>query len=309
MPFNSRRPALQRRQHFGLGQNVTLAGNTTFSGAGRFDWGYPGAGTTLSTRGSNYNLTVSVGSYSQWYDIGFDTNLGNIDLLTSAGSQQTMRIQALGASLGNPTNVLTLHSNIFFNIQHGDTTAGDNGYAKVVHILPTAVWQYQPGGGAGDYRLNTSFVLETNAGLYFFSVDGGSGSGLAIAGTVKLNSVANFQIGNAAVTFSNIISGAGGFFLNQYGGSPLVFAAANTYQGITDIRSGMVLALIGNGSISSSTPISLASAPRSPLRIAPTARSRWPTAKLCRVPAQFRAIWLRRRAAPWRLAPAQLPAR
>ena len=46
---------------FGLGQNITLAGNTTFSGAGRFDWGYPGAGTTLSTRGSNYNLTVSVG--------------------------------------------------------------------------------------------------------------------------------------------------------------------------------------------------------------------------------------------------------
>ena len=243
----------------GLGQNITLTGNTTMSGAGRFDWGYPGAGTTLSTHGSNYNLTVSVGSYSQWYDIGFDTNLGNIDLLTSAGSQQTMRIQALGVSLGNPTNVLTLHSNVIFNIQHGDTTAGDNGYAKVVHILPTAVWQYQPSGGAGDYRLNTSFVLETNAGLYFFSVDGGSGSGLAIAGTVKLNSVANFQIGNAAVTFSNVISGAGGFFLNQYGGSPLVFAAANTYQGITDIRSGMVLALTGNGSISSSTPISLAS--------------------------------------------------
>lgn len=244
---------------FGLGQNITLTGNTTFSGAGRFDWGYPGAGTTLSTHGGNYNLTVSVGSYSQWSDIGIDTNLGNIDLFTSAGSQQTMRIQALGVSLGNPTNVLTLHSNIFFNIQHGDTTAGDNGYAKVVHILPTAVWQYQPSGGAGDYRLATSFVLETNAGLYFFSVNGGSGSGVAIAGTVTLNSLANFQIGNAPVAFSNVISGTGGFYLNQYGGSPLVFAAANTYQGITDIRSGMVLALIGNGSISSSTPISLAS--------------------------------------------------
>ena len=243
----------------GLGQNITLTGNTTFSGAGRFDWGYPGAGTTLSTHGSNYNLTVSVGGYSQWYDIGIDTNLGNIDLYTSAGSQQTLRIQALGVSLGNRTNVLTLHSNILFNIQHGDTTAGDDGYAKVVHILPTAVWQYQPSGGAGDYRLATSFVLETNAGLYFFSVDGGSGSGVAIAGTVTLNSLANFQIGNAPVTFSNVISGTGGFYLNQYGGSPLVFAAANTYQGITDIRSGMNLSLIGNGSISQSTPISLAS--------------------------------------------------
>jgi hypothetical protein len=47
--------------------------------------------------------------------------------------------------------------------------------------------------------------------------------------------------------------------LNQYGGNPLVFAAANTYQGISDIRSGIVLALTGNGSILKSTPISLAS--------------------------------------------------
>ncbi len=101
-------------------------------------------------------------------------------------------------------------------------------------------------------------MLDDNAGLYFFSVDGGSGSGVAIAGTVTLNGLANFQIGNAPVTFSNVISGTGGFYLNQYGGNPLVFAAANTYQGITDIRSGMELALIGNGSISGSTNISLA---------------------------------------------------
>ncbi|HEX4262899.1 MAG TPA: autotransporter-associated beta strand repeat-containing protein [Verrucomicrobiae bacterium] len=242
----------------GLGQNIKLIGNTTFSGAGRFDWGYPGAGTALSSGGSNYNLTVSIGGYSEWKDIGIDTNLGNIDLYTSAGSQQTLNTRALGVSLGNPTNILTLHSNVVLNIVHGDTTVGDNGYAKVVHILPTAAWQYQPSGGPGDYRLKTSFVLETNAGLYFYSVDGGSGSGVAIAGTVTLNDVANFQIGNAPVTFSNVISGTGGFYLNQYGGSPLVFAAANTYQGVTDIRSGMVLALIGNGSISGSANISLA---------------------------------------------------
>ncbi len=242
----------------GLGQNIKLTGNTTFSGAGRFDWGYPGAGTTLSSGGSNYNLTVSVGSYSEWKDIGIDTNLGNFDIYQTAGSQQTLAVQALGVSLGNPTNILTLHSNVIFNIQHGDTTSGDNGYAKVVHILPTAAWQYQPSGGAGDYRLKTSFVLEDNAGLYFFSVDGGSGSGVAIAGTVTLNGLANFQIGNAPVTFSNVISGTGGFYLNQYGGNPLVFAAANTYQGITDIRSGMELELVGNGSISDSTNISLA---------------------------------------------------
>jgi fibronectin-binding autotransporter adhesin len=241
----------------GLGQNIKLTGNTMISGSGRFDWGYPGAGTTLSSGGSNYNLTVSLGSYSQWYDIGIDTNLGNIDLYQTAGSLQRLAIQALGVSLGNPTNVLTLHSNVLFNIQHGDTTAGDNGYAKVVHILPTAVWQYGPNGGAGDYRLKTSFVLEDSAEMDFYNGGGGTGSGTVINGTVVLNGVAHLQIGDSTVTFSNVISGPGGFYLNLYNNT-LAFAAANTYQGITDIRSGMKLALIGNGSISGSTNISLA---------------------------------------------------
>ena len=242
---------------YGLGQNITLAGNTTISGAGRFDWGYPGAGTTLSTRGSNYNLTVTVGGYSQWYDIGFDTNLGNIDLYTTgSGNLQT---EDLGLGLGNPTNVLTLHSNVVFFIQHGVTAGGDNGYAKVVHILPTATWIFQPSGGAGDYRLNTSFILENGANLYQYSVSGGSGSGLVYAGAVTLNGVAHLEIGDAPITFSNVISGVGGFYLDNYGGNPLVFTAANTYQGITDIRTGMELSLNGNGSISDSTPISLGS--------------------------------------------------
>lgn len=241
----------------GLGQNITLMGNTTFSGANRFDWGYPGAGTTLSSQGSNYNLTVSVGGgYSQWHDIGIDTNLGNIDLLTSAGSQQTMNIQALGVSLGNPTNVMTLHSNILFDIVHGDTTAGDNGYAKVVHILPTAAWEYAPSGGAGDYRLATSFVLETNAGINFYNGTGGSGSGTVINGTVQLNDLAHLTIGDSTVTFSNVISGPGGFYFDNFNNT-LVFTATNTYQGPTIIDSGMDLALVGNGSISSSTNISL----------------------------------------------------
>jgi fibronectin-binding autotransporter adhesin len=241
----------------GLGQNIKLTGNTTFSGAGRFDWGYPGAGTTLSSGGSNYNLTVSLGSYSQWYDIGIDTNLGNMDLYQTAGSQQRLAIQALGVSLGNPTNVLTLHSNVLFNIQHGDTTAGDNGYAKVVHILPTAVWQYGPNGGIGDYRLKTSFVLEDGAEMDFYNGGGGTGSGTVINGTLVLNGVAHLQIGDSTVTFSNVISGTGGFYWDNYNNT-IAFAAANTYQGITDIRSSRTLALIGNGSISGSTNISLA---------------------------------------------------
>ena len=244
----------------GLGQSVTLTGNATFSGTVRWDWGYPGLGSTLSTGGSNYNFTAIQTGYSQWQDLAIDPNLGNFDFYQTSTSQQTWNVRAMGTSLGNPTNVLTLHSNVLLNIVHGDTAAGDNGYAKIVHILPTAAWQYQPGGGAGDYRLNTSFVLENGAGLYFFSGNGGNGSGIAISGTVTLNGLAHFQIGNSPITFSNVISGPGGFYMDNYSGNPpLVFAATNTYQGITDIRSGLILSLMGNGSILSSTNISLAS--------------------------------------------------
>jgi autotransporter-associated beta strand protein len=241
----------------GLGQNVTLAGNTTIGGSNRWDWGYPGLGATLSTRGSNFNFTIIEPSYSQWGDLIIDTNLGNIDFYSTASSQQTWRVSGMGGSLGNPTNTLTLRTNVLMNIQHGGTTAGDNGYAKIIHVLSTCAFQYQPSGGAGDYRLRSSFIMESNTSLSFFSVDGGSGSGVAISGTVVLNGLVHFQTGNGPITFSNVISGPGGFYWDNYDNN-LIFLATNTYQGITDIRSGRTLALAGNGSILGSTNISLA---------------------------------------------------
>jgi hypothetical protein len=185
-----------------------------------------------------------------------DTNLGNFDFYQTASSQQTWAVSAMGGSLGNPTNTLTLHSNALMNIGH-DSGGSDSGYAKVIHILPMAAFQYQPSGGAGDYRLATSFVMEDNSMFAFYSGNGGSGSGTVITAPVKLNGLVHLQIGDSTVTFSNVISGTGGFYWDNYNNTVL-FAAANTYQGITDIRSGRTLALAGSGSISSSTNISLA---------------------------------------------------
>jgi len=66
---------------------------------------------------------------------------GNFDFYSTASSQQSWVVSAMGASLGNPTNVLTLHSNVLMNIQHGDINAADSGYAKVIHVLSTVqVW-------------------------------------------------------------------------------------------------------------------------------------------------------------------------
>ena len=240
----------------GLGANIRLAGNAVVGGTTRWDWGYPGLGATLSTSGSNYNFTAIESGYSQWKNLTIDTNLGNFDFYQTQNSQQTWAVSGLGASLGNPTNVLALHSNVLMNIGH-DSALGDSGYSKVIHVFPTAGFQFQPGGGGGDYRLASSFIMDDNSMFAFYNGNGGNGSGTVINGTVQLNGFVHLQIGDSTVTFSNVISGTGGFYWDNYNNTVL-FTAANTYQGITDIRSGRTLALAGSGSISGSTNISLA---------------------------------------------------
>jgi len=244
---------------FGLGQNVTLAGNTTIGGTARWDWGFPGLGATLSTGGSNYNFTAIQPGYSQWSDLAIDPKLGNFDFYSTASSQQSWVVSAMGGSLGNPTNVLTLHSNVLMNIQHGDINAADSGYAKVIHVLSTAGFQFQPSGGAGDYRLSPTLIMEDNSSLNLFSGNGGSGSGTVLLKPVTLNGLVHLQIGNSPVIFSNVISGPGGFYWDNYDNT-VIFTATNTYSGVTDLRSGRTLALAGNGSISSSTNIMLTGA-------------------------------------------------
>lgn len=242
----------------GFAKNVTLTGNTTIGGSSRWDWGDQATPQYLNSGGSNYNFTAIESGYAQWFEVMIDTNLGNIDYYTTAGSQQTWAVHGFGSSLGNPTNILTLHSNVTMDIGHSDFGNYDNGYAKVIHVVPTAIFEYAPGGGNGDYRLATSFILDNGAEFDFFNGNGGSGSGTAISGTLVLNGLVHFQVGDSTVTLSNVISGTGGFYWDNYNNT-LAFAATNTYQGITDIRSGRTLALIGNGSIGGSAEISLAS--------------------------------------------------
>ncbi|MGH7943191.1 MAG: beta strand repeat-containing protein, partial [Limisphaerales bacterium] len=245
---------------FGLGQNVTLTGDTTVGGTARLDWGWPGA--VLSTGGSNYNLTVIESKLFQWVDLTIDTNLGNIDISNSTSKTFNWNVFGVGQSLGNPTNVLTLHSNITMDIGRNSSypvpAADYSGYAKVIHVLPTATYENSISGGPGDYRDSTSFILEGGSAFEYFNGTGGTNSGTAFSGPVSLNGLVHLQVANSLITFSNVISGPGGFYVDLYGGQPpLVFAAANTYTGITDIRTNINVALVGNGSIANSTPISL----------------------------------------------------
>ena len=82
----------------------------------------------------------------------------------------------------------------------------------------------------------------------------GSGSGQTMNGTYTLNGVIAMQISDSTITFTNVISGPGGFVWNIYN-NEVVFTASNTYSGPTVIGGGLTLGLSGNGSISQSSLI------------------------------------------------------
>jgi hypothetical protein len=82
----------------------------------------------------------------------------------------------------------------------------------------------------------------------------GSDSGQTMNGTYTLNGMVTMQVGDSTITFTNVISGPGGFVWNIYN-NEVVFTASNTYSGPTVIGGGLTLGLSGNGSISQSSLI------------------------------------------------------
>ena len=235
----------------GLFRSLTLAGDATIGSSGRWDLGQEGILTFINTGGKNYNLSCLQGGYSEWHEVTIDTNLGNIDYTLASGSYWVL--DGMGNSLGNPTNTITLHGNVQMQIQH-DGNGGDNGYAKIVHVTTGSQFGYRPGGGTGDYHLATTLQLDDSVTWYFFNGNGGSETGVTVGGRITFNGVTHLSIGDSAITFTNIISGPGGLVWDSYN-HPVVFTAANTYNGPTVIGGGLTLVLRGNGSIGQSSLI------------------------------------------------------
>jgi hypothetical protein len=231
---------------------LRLTGNATIGNSGiRWDLGDDGLLTVISSSGSNYSLTCLERDYSEWHQVTIDPALGDIDY--SVSSPNSWVILGMGSSLGNPTNILTLHNGVSMDIRHG-ANGDDNGYAKIIHALSGAQFIYRPGGGPGDYYLKTSLQLDTGASMDFYNGNGGNETGTQIGGTVTFNGLAHISIGNSPITFTNVISGPGGFYWDSYD-HPLIFTANNTYTGPSIIGDGLTLMLTGNGAISQSALI------------------------------------------------------
>ncbi len=201
-------------------QSVTLAGDTTFGGTGR--WDIRGTNNSvafaiLSTKGNPYNLTKVGGNQISLGAVNVDAALGNIDI-----QQGIMSFENATTSMGNSTNTLTVESSA--TLSFSQTTGG---------------W-------------NKVFVLNGDGLSSTINNSGGSNT---MAGLVTLYGNCILSVSGTALTLDGPVTGAGN--LNKTMGSPLYLYGTNTYTGSTVINSG-ALAVMGFGSIATTTNISVA---------------------------------------------------
>lgn len=214
---------------------ITLAGDTVFGGTNR--WDLFGSITGPHKITVNWSDTAD-GNYGEWNTINIATNVGDIELANGK-----LGIKNMGPTFGNPSANFIVDSGTEL-----DFWSGDAGYARNFHVLNNGVMQIL----AGFTDFNGSLTLENGAR---FNAYGASGNPTeSINGAITLNGVAHIVLGDGNFSFTNVISGPGGFVWDAYNHS-MIFQAANTYAGPTIIAQGMAVALSGNGSISHSTPI------------------------------------------------------
>jgi fibronectin-binding autotransporter adhesin len=106
---------------------------------------------------------------------------------------------------------------------------------------------------SGIAMTGNSLIFENGAALQTYY----NGGNNPINNQVTFNGVAHLVLGDHNETFSNVVSGVGGFVLDYYN-HDLVFTATNTYTGPTIIGSSgnsPEVALLGNASISQSSLI------------------------------------------------------
>ena len=204
-------------------RDVTLAGDTTFGGTGRWDIRNSGGTASLNTSPphSPFNL-VKVGT-NQVSLVGvssIDPALGDIDV-----RQGEFAIQTSTTQVGNPANTITVHTNATLDFYTLSTPLNKN---TVVQDGGTIFNEKGPsyiGGGA-------TITLEGNA--YFDVTNNGTPPSL---------------------NCSNVITGPGNLIVT--GGGTLTLGGTNIYTGSTLVTTG-TLALAGMGSISDSPLISVA---------------------------------------------------
>lgn len=181
---------------------VTLTGDTTVGGVGRWDIRSPSSGdpsgARLSTGGAAYKLIKT--NYNTVGLVGatVDPALGDVEI-----RQGMLAVESATTCLGNPASNLTVWAGGILQLYNLT-----NELNKVISFT-------------GDGVTNT--------------VNSSSGANVVI-GPVTLNGNCRLNVGGISLTFKGPVGGSGSVI--KAGASTLVFAGSNTFSGIVTITNG-----------------------------------------------------------------------
>ncbi len=240
--------------------NITLAGDTKFAGANRWDLS---SGSQISGPHSlilDWSLNAD-GHYGQWSGVTIGADVTQITLTNGS----SLGLSGMDNSCQNPATMLNISTNgalTFYSGAFNGSISLYNGSQMVVYngndtLGGSTLHLYN---GATMY-LYSSGIAMTGNNLIF--EDGSilqtyyNGGNNPINNQVTFNGVAHWVLGDHTMSFSNVLSGVGGFVLDYYN-NDVVFSSSNTYSGPTIIGSGgnsPQVALSGKGSITHSSLI------------------------------------------------------
>lgn len=216
--------------------NLTLTGDTTFGGTHRWDLA---SGSSVA---GPFNVRLKyAGGYAEWDSVSIAVNVGDIEVVQGA-----VGFKGMGQTFGNAARAFTVRSGAEIDFWNSNTGV-NSGYAKNITVESNAAIKVLT---SPNTRFDANVSLAEGAQWVFLF---GSGS-QTMGGTWQLNGLTHLLVGDSTVTFTNTISGPGGFVWDAFNNN-LVFTASNTYSGPTVIGNGLKLTLNGNGSITHSALI------------------------------------------------------
>jgi hypothetical protein len=218
---------------------VAMTGDTTFGGTARWDM------ATGSQISGAHHLTMDWSAntsnpYGEWNSVMVGAEVLSITLTN--GSK--LGSKGMDTAFQNPATVFTVQTNcqlIFWSGGWNGSLHIENGGYGYLWSAPSAF-------------NGSTITLDNNA--QWISTSGGSNDE-PINSTIMLNGVAHFVLSGHNIDYTNVISGPGGFVLDQTDHT-VILTAANTYTGPTIIGSSNgipYVALTGNGSIADSSLI------------------------------------------------------